>query len=116
MIHVVYDRRRCRIEVSGHADSGPFGQDVLCGMVSILTYTAAQMVADENEAGHLLNATIDVDNPGYAYIGCRPLFWRKPDIRRKLDTVVTGLEILAYNYPGKVGINYRKLVARPQKK
>ena len=52
-------------EVSGHADTGPHGSDIVCAAVSALTFSTVNGVAAL--AGFTPILSIDNDNEGYLY-------------------------------------------------
>lgn len=52
-------------EVSGHANTGPYGSDIVCAAVSALTFSTVNGV--EALAGFTPIVSMDNDNEGYLY-------------------------------------------------
>jgi uncharacterized protein YsxB (DUF464 family) len=67
------DNQIYRLELTGHADSGPYGQDIVCAAVSALAITTVnglsdvieahpQIDSDDNNGGHLIVSDYQVDH------------------------------------------------------
>lgn len=94
MLTFDYDRANCRLRLSGHAGSGPKGEDLVCAGVSTLACTLAASVEALGREGKAEQVRI-VLRPGFAEIRCVP---RDPAaVRGAFDTVYRGLELLARN-------------------
>ena len=71
MIKVIYHRDLNRVSVTGHAQSGEVGHDLVCASASILVYTLASFVENMKDAGQVYNPTAELKN-GDALISCSP--------------------------------------------
>lgn len=98
MISATYNRRETTLTVKGHAQSAPKGEDLICAAASILAYTAIASVQD-NDDKFLPSIT---QHDGEMRIACDPSSSFITPCRRVLDTIYTGYEILANEYPDYV--------------
>lgn len=108
MITAVYYRDTHEVEISGHAQSGEAGHDLVCASASILTYTLAQFVRRMKEAGQLNFLTIELTE-GHALVSCSPLKYRTDTVRLAFDTVCAGFELLARDYPDNISYEIREM-------
>lgn len=98
MINVTYNRRETTLTVKGHAQSAPKGEDLICSAASILAFTAIAAVQDNSDK-FLPRIT---QHDGEIRIACSPTSSFITPCRRVLDTINTGFEILANEYPDYV--------------
>lgn len=103
MINVTYNRRDTTLTVKGHAGAAPRGQDLVCAAASVLAFTALAVV-DENKERFLPAVVTDADSADFR-IMCNPVDGQLGRCRDVLDTVFTGFEILAGEYPDYVRTN-----------
>ena len=106
MIKVVYHRDRNRVEVTGHAQSGDVGHDLVCASASILVYTLASFVENMREAKQVYNATTELKE-GDALIYCGAPNKYKHSITLVFDSICGGFDILAKDYPDNVSFEMR---------
>lgn len=98
MIEVLYHRERHRLTVKGHAGSGEKGHDLVCAAASILAYTLGQAVIQSSVA---LDKVIKLEE-GDAEISCTPQVRFKNTLTLVFDTICTGFDILAQQYPENI--------------
>ena len=98
MIRARYGRRALTLELRGHAQSAPKGQDLVCAAASALAFTAAEAL--QNEADRFYPRL--VRQPGELRIACEPAEGSRRACRRLLDTIWVGFELLARDYPACV--------------
>lgn len=84
--------------MTGHARSGESGHDLVCAASSILAYTLAKNVAEIKDAGYAYNCAIEL-KPGDAFIECSPRRKYRSVVTMVFDTVCTGFDLLAQQYP-----------------
>ena len=101
MVKVIYHRDRNRVSVTGHAQSGEVGHDLVCASVSILVYTLASFVQNMKDAKQVYNPTTDLKE-GDAIISCDPPAKYKNSVTLVFDSICGGFDILAKNYPDNV--------------
>lgn len=91
---------RVMVDITGHAGFNP-GNDIVCAAISMLSSTLAQCITDEELSG---NVTIDYmelqdgnNSMDFKYIDSA-----SRRIETIVDTIYTGFEILAEQYPDYV--------------
>lgn len=94
-------RKKCgagyHLHSKGHAGTAPRGKDIVCAAVSVLMYTAAQLLLDEQDTG---NEGIDVKiGHGEMCLTAKEL---PQDTLLRLEGVETGLALVAARYPTQV--------------
>lgn len=102
MIEITYEPSKRKISLNGHADFGEPGTDILCASVSMLFYTLCQTLADSKEK--LLKEPTMQMTKGKASVECQPKEDYAPEIDTMYRTVLTGLHMLAQQYPGNVKV------------
>lgn len=95
--------------LKGHAESAPYGADLICSAATMLAYTAAQAVQFMYENGKLKkkpkislkdgNATIVVTPTEEDYAEALHTFW----------VAQCGIHLLAHNYPQNVKLEHLKV-------
>ena len=95
MIRAIYNRKDTELTVKGHAGLAPAGKDIVCAGASTLAFTAIACAQDNgdkffpsiSQKGDEIRIAC---NPGKSYV---------TPCRRMMDTIFTGFEILASDYP-----------------
>ena len=109
MINITFDADkdayRLSIIVKGHASFDEIGKDIVCASVSILTYTIAKIANDMIERGRIAeNSVIRLDS-GDAFINCHCMGKESyNELFGAFQTVLTGYNLLAENYPQNVNV------------
>ena len=98
MIRVIYSPGELWVSVEGHAESGPFGQDLVCAAVSGLAVTLAESIREMEKAGKLKSARRELDG-GRAWLGCKPKHRFRAEAEAVFETVMRGLKCLGRVYP-----------------
>lgn len=96
MIRVVYDPHAYSMCTEGHADSAPYGEDLVCAAVSALMLTlsrAAWQLEKDGvaECGGSIAA-------GLGSVWCKPKAGCEAIVRGVMNTVAIGMEMLAEDY------------------
>lgn len=99
MIQILYRPEQYHIQILGHAQSAPYGHDLICASVSILTYTLAAFIQKLQASGHLADYTVSLQN-GHAILACTP--FTTISAAPVFDTICMGFQILAENFPENV--------------
>ena len=102
MINVTYSRRDTTLTVKGHALAAPKGKDLICAAASILAFTVLE-IAEENAEKFLPSVLMENDSADFRIV-CNPSDGQLGRCRDVLDTVFTGFEILANEYPEYVRV------------
>ena len=101
MIRAVYDRAALQLYVEGHAESGPYGKDLVCSAVSALTLTLWENLRLLEQAEKLEEKLRDLDS-GCACLCCKPTAPFRQEAEGVFQTVARGIQCLSRIYPGYI--------------
>lgn len=84
-------------QVTGHAESGPYGQDIVCAAISVLTISTIngleevidmhpQVISDDTEGGFISVQKLEIDH----------------DSQILLKTLINGVRDVAKSYPDNI--------------
>ena len=93
-----------RVKAFGHANTAPFGQDIVCAAVSALVCTFAAVLREAEEMGKLLSLDIRLEH-GEAEIFCKPKPAHRKEVMAWLRYLEAGVDALAERYPEAVLMN-----------
>jgi len=104
------DEMTFSLDVSGHANSAPYGEDIVCAAVSILTTTTAQRVSDIYDAfpDAFIVPPVVLLESGKASIHAR-LSDAKVyhSLSRDISAIFVGYFLLEYNYSDRVRLRVK---------
>ena len=100
MTKIVFRPKHFDIKITGHAQHGKVGEDIVCSAVSILFYTLAESIT---ESRNMLKAEPIIENDdGNGHIQCVP----KPEYEANVSliywTILNGFNLLANEYKKNV--------------
>lgn len=95
-IQIKAGHRHIAIDVSGHANAAPKGEDVICAGVSALVLTLAEALPRAGAPDYTCSLA-----DGKACIECRRTDATEP----VFNTVVCGLDLLAKTYPQYIKVS-----------
>lgn len=105
MMRIIVGKRT--LEIFGHADYAPCGQDIVCAGASALTFTLASYLSDNREQFSKLD--IKLDDPGE----CLIFFEGTTETAQAVfDSYIKGYEMLAERYPENIIITKINEIAR----
>ena len=103
MIYVCYNEQNggaLGVTIEGHANAAEKGEDVVCVMVTGLTYTLAQNVKDNRRA---LKGRPKIKlEEGNAVVKCRPIDKYRDQIKTIFGVICRGYRLIAANFPDNV--------------
>ena len=102
MIKAVMYWNRMRLEVSGHANTAPKGQDLVCAAASMMTAALAGTLEDAEKRGRTTAGYEDKN--GTVTIWADPIMGSLNEIKSYYRMAVKGLKILQEEYPKNVEI------------
>lgn len=101
MIKAVFNRNRSgtisNFSITGHADSGPYGQDIVCAAVSGLSITMINGLEQVTD-GHL-DVVMDEQNGGLIEVN---QLSDQHDTQLLLETFFNGIRDMAKSYPNNL--------------
>ena len=84
------------LECVGHAESGPYGCDIICSALSILCITVKEYLKKAQEEGLISSLRCDVSS-GYANISFRAE--KGSEAEKCFEAILSGFRILACAFP-----------------
>ncbi len=104
MIQAKMDWKKMVLEMDGHADYAPKGQDIVCAGVSALCYALVNTLANiDHECGMARMKSI-ANGEGHMRIRARICWENLSVIRACFQVTVTGLKMMAEQYPDYIKI------------
>ncbi len=101
MIEVTYNRKKISVEITGHANAGEKGQDLVCAACSQTAYTFAAAVYSMGKAKLGQKPSVKLTS-GDSKLTFKPYKENKSMVRFALDNIALGFEILGNTYPEKL--------------
>ena len=99
MTRILYEPKKFRLSMNGHAGAAPKGQDLVCAGLSTLWATLEENLTEDRETVNALQPYF-VLGEGSASVECNPR-----DIRKCTEifrVICTGFRILSEHYPENV--------------
>ena len=99
MINIDFNPNTLELEITGHANHGEKGEDIVCAAISTLFYTLGETL---NQSADMLDGVAFEDKDGRGYLTCSPKKGFTPNIACMYRTILIGMELVASNYPENV--------------
>ena len=100
MINIEFNPKTFTIDITGHAEHGEKGEDIVCSAISALFYTLAQSLYPYNDKTE--NGIDFSDEDGNGHISCTPKKEYEQNIILIYWTILNGFELVAENYKENV--------------
>ena len=100
MINITFDAKNLKLKVEGHANHGKKGEDIVCAAISTLFYTLGECLMQSERM--LKSSPTFKDKDGKGVVCCTPKKEFEGNIARTYWTILTGMELVANNYPDNV--------------
>lgn len=106
MIEITFTPSIYELKISGHAEHGKKGEDIVCSAVSILFYTLAQSLTLSSEM--LSESPIITEKDGNGCISCKPKEEYEANVSLIYWTLLNGIELIAENYKKNIRFSVKK--------
>ena len=103
MINITFIPETFTLDITGHAEHGKKGEDIVCSAISILFYTLAESL--NNCKDMLEEAMTYNEEDGNGHISCKPKAEYEANISLIYWTILNGFQLLADNYEKNVKLN-----------
>ena len=107
MIEVIYYRKHSRVTVTGHANSGESGHDLVCAAASALAYTLAGNIGSLYTQESIKTPVIRLQE-GDTELSCVPVSRMKHVVMLIFDSICTGFELMQTYYPENIKYEVRQ--------
>ena len=102
MINIEFKPDTFTLDVTGHAEHGEKGEDIVCAAISTLFYTLAESL---HSSKHMLAEEVDFsDEDGNGHISCKPKAEYEANISLVYWTILNGFQLVAENYKKNVNL------------
>ena len=91
--------RRLKLDLEGHADSAPYGKDIVCAAESMLTQALLQTLIDMEKERKTGLSWTGSPEMGFLRIEAAPAMEHRDEVKAAFRVTVTGLRMLAEEYP-----------------
>ena len=98
MIEINVNMKEYCVEVKGHANSAPKGEDIICAGISALFYTLYE-VLEQNKVMLEKNSLKSIMDDGNGTVFCKPKKEYEGNVQMMYLTILTGFNLMAENYP-----------------
>lgn len=102
MINIEFNPNTYTLDVTGHAEHGKKGEDIVCSAISTLFYTLAESI---NNSSYMLKEEMVFNNDdGNGHISCKPKEEYEANISLIFWTILNGFKLMADNYEKNVAM------------
>ena len=103
MINIKFNPKAFELDITGHAEHGEKGEDIVCSAISTLFYTLAQSLLDTKD---MLKEDIDFsDEDGNGHLSCKPKEEFEANVSLIYWTIINGFDLVANNYEKYVNLS-----------
>ena len=103
MINITFNPSTFTLDITGHAEHGKKGEDIVCSAISTLFYTLAQSLLDTKD---MLKEEIDFsDEDGNGHLSCKPKEEFEANVSMIYWVIMNGFDLVATNYEKNVSLN-----------
>ena len=99
MITIEFKPDTFTLDITGHAEHGKKGEDIVCSAISTLFYTLAQSLY---ESADMLEDISFSDKDGNGHISCKPKAEYEANVSLIYWTILNGFQLVADNYEKNV--------------
>lgn len=105
MIKITFNPEKYDLKITGHADHGKKGEDIVCSAISALFYTLGEALYESRD---MLEGDLIFENDnGKGHIWCRPKKEYEGNIARTYWTIMVGFDLVAKNYEKNVKMSVK---------
>ena len=101
MIKITFTPNTFTLDITGHAEHGKKGEDIVCSAISTLFYTLAQSLY---ESAHMLEDISFSDKDGNGHLTCKPKAEYEANVSLIYWTILNGFNLVAENYKKNVNL------------
>ena len=100
MINIKFNPNAFELDITGHAEHGEKGEDIVCSAISTLFYTLGEALYESKEM--MKEDIIFSDEDGNGHLSCKPKEEYEANVSLIYWTILTGFELVAKNYEKNV--------------
>lgn len=104
MINIEFNPKKFTLDITGHAEHGEKGEDIVCSAISALFYTLAEALSRVEEK--MIEGSINfTDEDGNGHLSCKPKAEYEANVSLIYWTILNGFEIVSRYYEKNVILN-----------
>ena len=103
MVDITFNPNTYTLDVTGHAEHGKKGEDIVCAAISALFYTLAESLC--NSKAMLTEDVVFSDEDGQGHLSCKPKAEYEANVSLIYWTILNGFNVVAQNY--KKNVNFK---------
>ena len=100
MINVKFYPKTFTLDITGHAEHGKKGEDIVCAAISTLFYTLGETLYESRKM--MAEDIVFSDECGNGHLSCKPKAEFVANVSLIYWTILTGFELVAKNYKKNV--------------
>ena len=100
MINIKFKPDTFTVDITGHAEHGIKGEDIVCAAISTLFYTLAETLYEAKDM--LSEDIVFSDEDGNGHLSCKPKAEFEANISLIYWTILKGFELVSKNYEKNV--------------
>ena len=102
MINIKFNPNTYELDITGHAEHGKKGEDIVCAAISILFYTLAESLT---QCKNMLEDDMTFEyEDGNGHISCKPKNEFEANISLTYWTILNGFQLISENYKKNVNL------------
>ena len=96
MINVKFNPKAFELDITGHAEHGEKGEDIVCSAISTLFYTLGEALYESKAM--MAEDIVFSDEDGNGHLSCKPKAEYEANVSLIYWTILTGFDLVAKNY------------------
>ena len=102
MIDINFNPNTFTLDITGHAEHGKKGEDIVCSAISTLFYTLAESLYQSKDM--LQEDMVFSDEDGNGHLSCVPKAEYEANVSLIYWTILNGFDLVAKNYKKNVNL------------
>ncbi len=100
MINIKVKPKAFELDITGHAEHGKKGEDIVCSAISTLFYTLGEALYESRYM--MAEDIVFSDEDGNGHLSCKPKEEYEANVSLIYWTILTGFDLVAKNYKKNV--------------
>ena len=102
MINITFNPKTFTLDVTGHAEHGKKGEDIVCAAISTLFYTLGESLYATRYM--MAEDIVFSDEDGNGHLSCKPKAEYEANVSLIYWTILNGFQLVARNYKKNVNL------------
>lgn len=102
MIDITFKPNTYSLDITGHAEHGKKGEDIVCAAISTLFYTLGESLFVSRDM--MAEDIVFSDEDGNGHISCKPKVKYEANVSLIYWTILNGFELVSKNYKNFINL------------